>query len=193
MKRTRATKDNLTGGSGDVNPQWLIFPNLNQTVIDTYRQTSITLPISRLPTRAGRAMVVEVLRVWFDNPSFAGAFPALGSICQAQQQLSTASLSGIQHASTSVFAFASQKWKGQPGAEAYATAFEEPQDQDLTDGDGHGLLIATDTIFWGFNTANFSATASFNCRLMYRWKEVSLVEYIGLVQSQQVPGTASGA
>lgn len=192
MKRSRAG-DSLTGGSGDVNPQWLVFPNLNTSNTDTYTQTQITLPVSRLPARGNKAMVIEVLRVWFDNPSFPGAFPATGAITQAQQQLATASLSSIQHASTAAFAFASQKWKGSPGgAEAYATAFEEPQELDLTDGNGHGILIATDTIFWGINTANFPAAASFNCRLLYRWKEVTLTEYIGMVQSQQVPGRASG-
>jgi len=59
---------------------------------------------------------------------------------------------------------------------------------DLTDGAGHGLLVATDTIFIG--TIQTSAAVpitggSVAWRIMYRWKNVTLQEYIGIVQSQQ--------
>lgn len=60
------------------------------------------------------------------------------------------------------------------------------QTQDLTDGAGHGVLVATDAIYLQIFTtgvANTSETGRF--RMLYRFKNVSLAEYIGIVQSQQ--------
>jgi hypothetical protein len=56
----------------------------------------------------------------------------------------------------------------------------------LTDSNGHGLLVATDQLFMNVDTQNtaqktFSAVA----RVGYRFKDVGLTEYIGIVQSQQ--------
>lgn len=62
---------------------------------------------------------------------------------------------------------------------------------DLTDGAGHGVLIATDSIWLtGFiNGAvpDIGTTAAVNvyAEILYRFKKVSLQEYIGIVQSQQ--------
>jgi len=60
----------------------------------------------------------------------------------------------------------------------------EPFEQDLTDGDGHGILVATDNIFAQINSVTTSLTNVCDIKIMYRWKNVSLQEYIGIVQSQ---------
>jgi len=64
---------------------------------------------------------------------------------------------------------------------------EFPIQIDLTDGAGHGMLVATDnlylTIFAASATVPF--TGAVTCKCMYRFKKVSLQEYIGIVQSQQ--------
>lgn len=59
------------------------------------------------------------------------------------------------------------------------------QVMDLTDGDGHGILVATDNIFFQVTSNGFASAAEQSVKLLYRFKEVSLVEYIGIVQSQQ--------
>jgi hypothetical protein len=58
---------------------------------------------------------------------------------------------------------------------------------DVTDGAGHGILVATDQIFVGGIEAGITLAGSslMGARIMYRWKNVSLTEYIGIVQSQQ--------
>lgn len=63
---------------------------------------------------------------------------------------------------------------------------ENPQFHDLTDGAGHGILIATDALylnitFTGAVTVNFQTYL----KLFYRLKAVGVEEYIGIVQSQQ--------
>lgn len=67
---------------------------------------------------------------------------------------------------------------------------QHPVIHDLTDGAGHGILVATDSIFFGvLNPAGYGAgganSLGAEANLLYRWKDVSIEEYIGIVQSQQ--------
>lgn len=56
--------------------------------------------------------------------------------------------------------------------------------KDLTDGAGHGYLVATDSIFARLSSTLTGLTNTADVRLLYRFKEVPLAEYIGIVQSQ---------
>lgn len=75
----------------------------------------------------------------------------------------------------------------------YSTDNESVDFHDLTDGAGHGLLVATDNIFLSVQTTNIafvgesadSIVGFVAADLIYRFKEVALAEYIGIVQSQQ--------
>lgn len=55
----------LTGGSQDVNPQWLTT-SVTQSAADTTTTAQISLPIDRLHLGLGMVGVIEVLRVKFD-------------------------------------------------------------------------------------------------------------------------------
>ena len=66
---------------------------------------------------------------------------------------------------------------------AFVLDFSE---QDLTDGDGHGKLVATDSIFCYFDTSGITTTAfTVVWKIWYRFVAVGLVDYLGIVQSQQ--------
>ena len=56
---------------------------------------------------------------------------------------------------------------------------------DLTDGTGHGILIATDNIYVTCSESGYAAAHPIAFKLLYRLKTVSLSEYVGMVQSQQ--------
>lgn len=56
---------------------------------------------------------------------------------------------------------------------------------DLTDDAGHGFLLATDSIFQYCQSNGVGDNMSAYTRILYRFKDVSLQEYIGIVQSQQ--------
>ena len=67
-----------------------------------------------------------------------------------------------------------------------------PIEVDLTDGDGHGVLIATDqvTVQARYNASEPTAdipNQQFNIemKILYRFKQVGVLEYVGIVQSQQ--------
>lgn len=75
----------------------------------------------------------------------------------------------------------------------FSTDNESVDVHDLTDGAGHGILVATDNIFVScsisvgsvFVTQADAATGAASCNILYRFKEIALAEYIGIVQSQQ--------
>lgn len=73
----------------------------------------------------------------------------------------------------------------------FSTDNEGVDYHDLTDGAGHGVLIATDnvwlTAFLNGAVPDIGTTAALNvyADLLYRFKKVTLQEYVGIVQSQQ--------
>ena len=56
---------------------------------------------------------------------------------------------------------------------------------DLTDGAGHGVLVGTDNIYLQIVSVTTGSANTINCKILYRWKDVSTTEYVGIVQSQQ--------
>jgi hypothetical protein len=184
MKRAR-TGDQLTGGSGDVSPQILVNPVV-MAAANTYFNDQIGLPQIRLPTRKGKSLVLEMLGVHVIHPPLDTAPAAGGTSAQSQFQLATSAIAAIDFTNAKVQVGQSILWRG---AFSAGGSFEQSQqlDQfyDTTDGAGHGILIATDNLFMGVNTIGFTAAATFTMRLLYRFKEVGLDEYIGIVQSQQ--------
>jgi len=55
----------------------------------------------------------------------------------------------------------------------------------LHDGAGHGLLLAADKVYLFCYTTSAEKFVV-DCRITYRWKNVSLTEYIGIVQATQL-------
>lgn len=175
----------MTGGTGDVSPQILTMA-ITMDAANTYKQTEIPLPINRFREKGKRVVVVEALKVYWDLGEFDANNIAGGNVGQITAQLSTASQTGYNPNFTQVFATASKCYRGAfTAGQSYQSVLFDPFTLDLTDGAGHGILLATDNIFLGITTINFVAASAATAKLLYRFKEVSLEEYIGIVQSQQ--------
>lgn len=207
-------KDTLTGGTNDVNPQWWRLPTLggpNTTYSSSLPsgsaygvEQSFPIPVQRLAQAQGRAQVMEILKIRYQ---FNSEMPLTNSTTQGTvltvANIAT-SASGNQTVPGSYrlgdphvidFDQQDQVWYRVPGGGIYYLVDGiNPEIHDLTDGDGHGVLVATDNIFVGWvvlvsdtgSTDGFPVFAnSLNVDILYRWKEVSLAEYIGIVQSQQ--------
>lgn len=186
MSKKRATSDLLTGGSGDVSPQYFALPPNTLSAANTFTEGAIPTPVPRNKVQGDRVTVMELLKVYFNNPEPDANPSAAGSLVTATAQLSTRSQNAITLGNVAVFAFCDKIVRGAfTAAGSYAAEVFDPFVWDCTDGAGHGILIATDNIYFGCNTAGFTAAAAFNCRLLYRMKNISLPEYIGIVQSQQ--------
>lgn len=74
----------------------------------------------------------------------------------------------------------------------YSTDNEGIDIHDLTDGAGHGLLVATDNIWLSHaltvncpGIAFQTGSGQVTCEIIYRMKKITLAEYVGIVQSQQ--------
>lgn len=186
MKRGRKS-DTLTGGSNDVSPQYFTISSGTQTALNTYREGAIPTPVPRNKVQSGEVTVMEILKIYFDLAEPDTNNSAAGNVLQVQAQLATKSQIAIDPSQPTVFAWANKIIRGAfTAAGTYGTAYMEPLVWDATDGAGHGILVATDNIFFGINTVNFAgAFATASCKILYRMKNVSLAEYIGIVQSQQ--------
>jgi hypothetical protein len=177
----------LTGGTGDVNPQILYFQG-TQPLPDGI--IVLTIPIPRVFQGGGsrRATIIEILKCWFwSDPSF-NLNQAGAQTFTAFAQLATKAHTAITVGDPTIFA--DVRWANsiyQPAVtQALARgARENPQTIDFTDGAGHGLLIATDNIYFVGDTTGATNNVTFEVRILYRFKQVGLEEYIGIVQSQQ--------
>lgn len=182
----------LTGGSKDVNPQ---FFNMRMVldVTDQLTEASFAVPITRLP-QTNRVTIMEVLKVfWMPHVWRTGAIPML----KQEQMFSLSTIAqgaGVPPAAFAEFSegnvFCQMELEHTNIVTAGGTGFGyapyQPGVVDLTDGAGHGILIAGDRIYMQAITVVMTPTvAVFNVKILYRFKTVNLAEYVGIVQSQQ--------
>lgn len=172
-----STSKALTGGTGDVNPQYLTFSavqsSLNETVV-------VESPLNLGPSatvKKGKALVFELLKI---QSEWAGNFN-----------------DGLVNSVTIVFTTQESAQSINSPAAFYEfpiinrnilndlTFTIIPKDvQDFTDGAGHGILIATPSIFMIFGSVGLDLVSACAAKVFYRWKEVSIEEYIGIVTQQ---------
>jgi len=170
----------LTGGTGDVNPQILTF-DLRQDVADVAITKVIRIPVPRYSTKGGRSIVFEVL--WIETIIL--NTPQTFAVDQFQLgALSTGPSTGTTEANT--FSVESlDSTIGVLGANDAGQLVRSSVRKDYTDGAGHGFLIATDSITAESGSFNAAVRTWIIWKIGYRFKEIALAEYIGIVQGQQ--------
>lgn len=166
----------LTGGSGDVNPQWLKF-TVTQSGADTTTTQSQPVPVIR--AREGLTpTIIEVLRVLFFTDGFAEA-DAVSTIVLTTKNFGTTAVSAVEPSAIAMARWFTRITTSGEIAPIY------PIQIDLTDDAGHGVLVATDNVFLQCNSASTGLTNVVHCWILYRMKRVGTLEYVGIVQSQQ--------
>jgi len=174
--------DQLTGGSGDVNPQ-VLSSFVVQTANDTTTQLTINLPIPRLPVTKGRALVMEALWVeWFmtNTPTAAASNQVLG-ILSTNPTIFGSATAALQD--SKVISQFFRSITAITGA-GFFQAIASLEDR-MTDDAGHGILIATDKLYLTCYSAASGSSNEVVMKMGYRFKDVALSEYVGIVQSQQ--------
>jgi hypothetical protein len=189
MKRARiSSSDQLTGGTKDVNPQHM-SGSITLSAANTGTAATIPLPTVRMATKPNTSVLVELLWLLVDWGNFDLDAAA------ATDRYFTLSFSTLVPAATPVQVFIDN-----PRTIAYAEHYVRnaftaagtgildiqngPTRYDFTDMAGHGPLVATDNMYAIASSAGMTAATKISWRWYYRMKEVSLVEYIGIVQSQ---------
>lgn len=187
MKRGRT----FGGGTGDVNPQWMVTNVLATPASGAYADVATVLPRERLPY-GNRSQVMEVLKVQFiPHPALAIAMTA-ATFTSMRMYLSTKTFAATEpslaQGAGTIVAYKAVTVANTAAAPAVNMNISNAWESiNLTDEAGNGVLVATDSIVLGMaNTAfTFSGTGNIAARIQYRWKNVGLQEYIGIVQSQQ--------
>jgi len=184
------SKRSLDGGTGDINPQFLTA-TATQATGNSFVEIQIPNPIGQgICQKKNKALVMEVLKVYWILPTLNEIAQGFGGV---GAQLSTRSQTTLNIDDPRVFAAASVDYieffsETAPNTTAVmVNSLELPIVQDYTDGAGHGILVATPVIYFSFQTqlyASATAVAS-TVKILYRFKEVNLLEVIGMIQSQQ--------
>lgn len=174
MKRTRS--DTLTGGTGDVSPQ-LMTLTATQTAADTVTSVQFPIPVQRLPTGT-KAQVMEVLKVF---ASVRGAGIEVDN--RVFLTLTTRDFGTTQANLSDPNVFFLYKREILITTSGQIINYE-PYLMDLTDNAGHGILIATDKIYLQVGSVTTGTAVTGDIKILYRWKNVALSEYIGIVQAQ---------
>ena len=182
----KRTKDTLTGGTGDVSPQYL-SATFTLSAANTATEATVPLPVQRMQGPAPqKATIIEVLKIFYNLPEL-DATAAVETFYTARLAICTSSTTPVATLANpkSIFYAERKAHKAFTAAGTYETVYDDPRTFDCTDGAGHGILVATDNLFLQGVTVGYTAAAIFDLKIMYRWKTVSLAEYIGIVQSQQ--------
>jgi len=172
----------LTGGTKDVNPQW--FRGYVTSTKNTTAESNFQLPITRIPT-ANKVTIIEVLKVIVVPKTT--LFAVDEALARVNFSFGTAPMGTTAQVNIDdgrVFAQIGRECT----QDADGGGFQVPTvlEYDLTDGSGHGVLVASDKLYVQTTQSN-SGAASAICAiaLLYRFKTVGMREYVGIVQSQQ--------
>lgn len=173
----------MTGGTGDYSPQFYTITT-TQTGNDVTNNAVYPVPIPRYSAARGEfATVMEVLRIEFTVDDLVAA-AAQASISAAVTTSDPSGLSVIQAVGSGscignwdldfIFSAAGGfQWR------------KRNYMYDATDGSGRGVLVATDNIFIKLFSNGTGRANTVVTKILYRLKDVSIQEYIGIVQSQQ--------
>lgn len=144
------------------------------------------LPVSRIGGVRDRATVIEVMGFYLDNDFNSQSSTAAtvhSFISTSSLQIGNPSVSFAQiKADPTVIAYLQRNIPISSNGPVI-----EPNFFPLNDGAGHGLLVATDNIYLSYVVQGVlpSSPLAFIARMLYRFKEVGISEYVGIVQSQQ--------
>jgi len=192
MKRKRAARDggSVTGGTGDVKPQYLTINTATAAGADDYATGSITVPIIRPSSNTpDQAVIVELLEADYyiniadaaDSTAHRGAFLNTHATRVTSDTATLASLALDAQDPTNV---------GMVTEHGVLTTSGHmlklyPHKYDFTDQNGNGMLIASDSIILTVGEVGNTASGVSTCRIKYRFVKVGIIEYLGIVAQQQ--------
>lgn len=174
----RRRNDGLTGGTGDINPQFMSFHTI-QSGSDTATGGSVQPPVS---LSTGENLAMEILKIWVETPLVeTSATQSLIFWLSSKNFGTTAPANGLGDATVII-------------EDGYSQAFStngqivrnHVTQYDLSDAAGHGMLVGNQNLYWGITSVATSASNIVNYKILYRAKRISDSELLGIVlQSNQ--------
>lgn len=187
----------LTGGTGDVNPNIFRFATLTSTALGSSERVVAATPLNAFNNVAGnRATVMEVLKVFFTNRTtfstgLGQSFAFMNFMLASSRNVAAADVQQGWAAPQCVgYKQIRQNIQATGSTLSEPNGFETSWEVDVTDGAGHGILIAGPevefvTLAEVIGAATMSASTR-QCAFLYRFKDVPLQEYMGILASNQV-------
>jgi len=160
----------------DVFPQFMSF-STTQTGTNATTKVRVQMPIARRPG-AKKVTVIEVLSVSLD---IAGDAFATGDISTVVLTFRDPGTTVPTFSDPNVWFF----YNSNVAVTTSGLAFVQmPWKNRYDTGGGRGFLIATDSIFTQVSSASQPGALTAHFKVFYRFVEVGLEEYIGIVQQQ---------
>ncbi len=159
----------------DVFPQFMSF-SVGETTANTFRSVRIQLPVARQPG-AKKITVIELLQVIM---AIEGEEFANGDIWDVG--LGFRNEATMPELSDPNLFYRTQRRITTITSGTAVT--EEPSIQRYDTGGGKGFLLATDSIFAMVSSTSMAAAITAHFKLLYRFVEIGLQEFIGIVQQQ---------
>lgn len=159
-----------------------------QATANAFTEEQVPLAINRLSVSRNKAWVVEILKVFPSTviSQYLNPVPSADAVLEEFWQISTSRLGAL--AFTDPTTFACMRRGNVVTVETlvgFQTTFiEEWTPYDLQSG-GHGFLVGTDSIFVSYDSVNFTGIVGPVFKIHYRFTEVGLAEYVGMVEGQQ--------
>jgi len=177
----------VTGGTGDVKPQWLTASTPLYASANDYGINTIEVPRIVLGSE-GYATVMEILRVdWYLG---------VGDFTDTTHSLFgylTTSTSRTQDEAATLVSWQNDLEAPQTFAAALhnvltstngGTTQTLPISINMTDANGNGMLIAADRFFMVTSRVSNVDVGGETVKILYRMVAIDIVEYVGIVQSQ---------
>ncbi len=180
-----------TGGTGDLKPQILTMTTPSPIGASDYSVARIPLPRLVLGG-VNTATIVEMLRVdWYfgiENLSDA-AVTHWGFLATStnRTQDEGASLNQLVLDIQDPRTFAIGVWDTFTTGTSGSRTQQLPVSIDLTDNNGNGVLVATDSIFIVGADAGAAILTPTMAKVLYRMVNVGITEYVGIVAGMQGP------
>lgn len=174
----RGRGDMLTGGTKDVNPQYATV-SVTESAANTFTQATLALPVLRGGNmgRGSRYQVIELLWAWLDLQTNAGATGDGRDVI-----LATTSQTALQTLQNPDVLFKYNDLITITTSGLYVE--QNPHVFDFRDGAGHGIIVATENLYLGVIGTSQTATQTARCRIFYRFKNISIDEFVGLAIQQ---------
>jgi len=181
-RRSAPTTTTMARRRGGIKDQ---FPNfmsgrITQSDANNFVTAQVNTPIPRLKTQGGKATVMELL--WVDIRASNFDLTAAGDNFQFQMTLGTVQAGILGWNDTRVFVFKSIH---QEGGASGLSIFEQTLRYSFQDNMGFGYLLAADSFRTSGDSGGQATALQFDWKLFYRFVDIPLSEFIGIVQSTQ--------
>lgn len=189
MKRRRTSGGSVTGGTGDVKPQYITAQTNTAGAVDDYVVNSIVLPVPRFGTTKAKTTVFEILSVdWYigilDDADPSGVHFAFLTTATNRSDGDTSTLASFVTDLLDPRTFAAVSRHRLLSGAAGQSVHTNPLHVDLTDDNGNGVLVATDRLILVGGAVGNTAADNYIAKILYRQVDIGIEEYVGIVQSQ---------